>query len=208
MMATLDLVDKERQVKETVELPEAVFGAEVKPHLLHHVVVAALAARREGTADTKTRKDISGGGKKPFKQKGTGRARMGSSRSPLLRGGGTVFGPHPRGYEIKVNRKVMKAALRSALSVKAKENKLLLVDDLDLPAPKTKEFLKVAGALGLSEALLVVEGAPGNLRLGIRNLRSFKALPVSALNVYDVLSYDQLVLTRPALERLTEVLGR
>ncbi|HZW37517.1 MAG TPA: 50S ribosomal protein L4 [Candidatus Deferrimicrobiaceae bacterium] len=207
-MATLDLVDKERQVKGTVELPEAVFGAEVKPHLLHHVVVAALAARREGTADTKTRKDVSGGGKKPFKQKGTGRARMGSSRSPLLRGGGTVFGPHPRGYEIKVNRKVMKAALRSALSVKAKENKLLLVDDLDLSAPKTKEFLKVAGALGLSEALLVVDGSPANLRLGIRNLRSFKALPVSALNVYDVLSYDQLVITRPALEKLTEVLGR
>src|SRR5512146_909117 len=205
MMATLDLVDKERQVKGTVELPEAVFGAEVKPHLLHHVVVAALAARREGTADTKTRKDVAGGGKKPFKQKGTGRARMGSSRSPLLRGGGTVFGPHPRGYEIKVNRKVMRAALRSALSVTATEHKLLLVDDLDLSAPKTKEFLKVAGALGLSEALLVVDGSPANLRLGIRNLRSFKALPVSALNVYDVLSYDQLVITRPALEKLTEV---
>jgi large subunit ribosomal protein L4 len=208
MMATLDMVDKERQVKETVELPEAVFGAEVKPHLLHHVVVAALAGRRAGTAATKTRSDVSGGGKKPLRQKGTGRARMGSSRSPLLRGGGTVFGPHPRGYEMKVNRKVMKAALRSALSAKAQENKLLLVDNLDLSAPKTREFLKVAGALGLSEALLVVEGSPANLALGIRNLRSFKALPVSALNVYDVLSYDQLVLTRSALEKITEVLGR
>lgn len=207
-MATLDLVDKERRVKETMELPEAVFGAEVKAHLLHHVVVAQLAARRAGTASTKTRKDISGGGKKPFKQKGTGRARMGSSRSPLLRGGGTVFGPHPRGYGIKVNRKAMKAALRSALSAKAQENKLLLVDDLDLSAPRTKEFLKVAAALGISDALLVVDGSPGNLGLGIRNLRSFKALPVSAINVYDILSYDQLVLTRPALEKITEVLGR
>ncbi|HEY7585836.1 MAG TPA: 50S ribosomal protein L4 [Candidatus Deferrimicrobiaceae bacterium] len=206
-MATLDMVDKERQVKETVELPESVFGAEVKTHLLHHAVVATLAARRAGTASTKTRKDVSGGGKKPFRQKGTGRARMGSSRSPLLRGGGTVFGPHPRGYEIKVNRKAMKAALRSALSAKAKENKLLLVDDLDLSAPKTKEFLKVAGALGLSDALLVVDGPSGNLGLGVRNLKSFKALPVSAINVYDILSYDQLVITRPALEKITEVLG-
>lgn len=206
-MATLDMVDKERQVKETVELPESVFGAEVKTHLLHHAVVATLAARRAGTASTKTRKDVSGGGKKPFRQKGTGRARMGSSRSPLLRGGGTVFGPHPRGYEIKVNRKAMKAALRSALSAKAKENKLLLVDDLDLSAPKTKEFLKVADALGLSDALLVVDGPSGNLGLGVRNLKSFKALPVSAINVYDILSYDQLVITRPALEKITEVLG-
>jgi large subunit ribosomal protein L4 len=207
-MATLDLVDKERQVKGTVELPESVFGAEVKTHLLHHAVVATLAARRSGTASTKTRKDVSGGGKKPFKQKGTGRARMGSSRSPLLRGGGTVFGPHPRGYEIKVNRKAMKAALRSALSAKAKENKLLLVDDLDLAAPRTKEFLKVAGALGLSDALLVVDGPSVNLGLGLRNLKSFKALPVSAINVYDILSYDQLVLTRSALEKITEVLGK
>ena len=206
-MATLDLVDKERRVKETMELPEAVFGAEVKTHLLHHVVVAQLAARRAGTASTKTRKEISGGGKKPFRQKGTGRARMGSSRSPLLRGGGTVFGPHPRGYEIKVNRKAMKAALRSALSAKAKENKLLLVDDLELSAPRTKEFLKVAAALGITDALLVVDGSPGNLDLGIRNLKSFKTLPVSAINVFDILSYDQLVLTRPALEKITEVLG-
>jgi large subunit ribosomal protein L4 len=206
-MATLELVDKERRVKETLELPEAVFGAEIKTHLLHHAVVAQLAARRAGSASTKTRKEISGGGKKPFRQKGTGRARMGSTRSPLLRGGGTVFGPHPRGYEIKVNRKAMKAALRSALSAKARENKLVLVDDLDLAAPKTKEFLKVASALGLSDALLVVDGSPGNLGLGIRNLRAFKALPVSAINVYDILSYDQLVLTRPALERITEVLG-
>lgn len=206
-MATLELLDKERRVKGTLELPEAVFGAEVKTHLLHHAVVATLAARRAGTASTKTRSDVSGGGKKPFRQKGTGRARMGTTRSPLQRGGGTVFGPHPRGYEIKVNRKAMKAALRSALSAKARDNRLLLVDDLDLSAPKTKEFLKVASALGLSDALLVVDGAPGNLALGTRNLRSFKALPVSAINVYDILSYDQLVLTRPALEKLTEVLG-
>lgn len=206
-MATLELLDKERRVKGTLELPEAVFGAEIKTHLLHHAVVATLAARRAGTASTKTRSDVSGGGKKPFRQKGTGRARMGTIRSPLQRGGGTVFGPHPRGYEMKVNRKAMKAALRSALSAKARDNRLLLVDDLDLSAPKTKEFLKVAAALGLSDALLVVEGAPGNLALGIRNLRSFKALPVSAINVYDILSHDQLVLTRPALEKLTEVLG-
>jgi large subunit ribosomal protein L4 len=133
---------------------------------------------------------------------------MGSSRSPLLRGGGVVFGPHPRSYEIKVNRKAMKEALRSALSVKAKENKLFLVDDLDLPAPRTREFLKVAMALGISDALLVVDGPAKNLSLGIRNLRSFKSLPASAINVYDILSYDQLVLTRHALDKIAEVLGK
>ncbi len=206
-MATVELVDKERQVKGTVELPEAVFGAPVKTHLLHHVVVAQLAARRAGTADTKTRHEVSGGGKKPFRQKGTGRARMGSTRSPLLRGGGIVFGPHPRGYAVKVNRKEMKGALRCALSAKAAENKIVLVDDLSLAEPRTKEFLKVAGALGLSHALLVTEGASGNLGLGVRNLGGFKVVPVAGLNVYDVLSYDQLVITRTALEKITEVLG-
>ena len=206
-MATVEIVDRERKTAGTVELPESVFGAAVKGHLLHRVVIAQLAARRAGTHQTKTRSDVSGGGKKPFRQKGTGRARMGTIRSPLLRGGGTVFGPHPRRYDVKVNRKETRAALISALSAKAKENKLLLVEDLSLPAPKTREFLKVASALGLTDALLVFEGAPENLALGMRNLKAFKALPVSALNVYDVLSYDQLVLTRTALEKIREVLG-
>ena len=206
-MATVELVDREKQVKGTVELPEAIFGAPVKTHLLHHVVVAQLASRRAGTADTKTRREVSGGGKKPFKQKGTGRARMGSSRSPLLRGGGTVFGPHPRSYETKVNRKEIKGALRCALSAKAKENKIVVVDELSLAEPKTKEFVKVAKALGLSDALLVTEGASRNLGLGVRNLGAFKIIPVAGLNVYDVLSYDQLVITRTALDKITEVLG-
>jgi large subunit ribosomal protein L4 len=207
-MATVEIVDKERKAAGSVELPDSVFGAEVKIHLLHHVVTAQLASRRAGTHDTKTRRDVSGGGKKPFRQKGTGRARMGTSRSPLLRGGGTVFGPHPRSYDLKVNRKEMKAALCSALSSRAKENRIVLVDDLSLPAPKTREFLKVAAALGLTNALLVVDGSPENLALGMRNLKGFKTLPVKALNVYDVLSYEQLVLTRTALEKITEVLGK
>jgi large subunit ribosomal protein L4 len=207
-MATVEIVNKERKAAGSADLPDSVFGVEVKIPLLHHVVTAQLASRRAGTHDTKTRKDVSGGGKKPFRQKGTGRARMGTSRSPLLRGGGTVFGPHPRKYDIKVNRKEMKAALCGALSSKAKENSIVLVDDLSLPAPKTKEFLKVASALGLTNALLVVDGAPENLALGMRNLKQFKTLPVTALNVYDVLSYDQLVLTRTALEKITEVLGK
>jgi large subunit ribosomal protein L4 len=207
-MATVEIVDKEKKAAGTVDLPDAVFGAEVKPHLLQHVVVAQLAARRAGTHDTKTRRDVSGGGKKPFRQKGTGRARMGTSRSPLLRGGGTVFGPHPRKYDIKVNRKEMRAALCSALSSKAAGNRILLVEDLSLPTPKTKEFLKMAATLGITNALIVVDGAPGNLALGMRNLRGYKALPVAALNVYDVLSYEQLVLTRAALEKISEVLGK
>lgn len=207
-MATLELYDKERQIKETVELPESVFGAEVKTHLLHQVVVAQRNARRSGSASTKTRKEIAGGGRKPYRQKGTGRSRMGSIRSPLLRGGGTVFGPHPRSFEQKVNRKTMKAALRCALSARARENRIVLVDDLDLPAPKTKEFLKIAGKLGLSHALMVTEEPKKVLELGIRNLPSFKALPVSALNVYDILSYEQLVFTRPAFEKISEELGK
>ena len=207
-MATLELFDKERKVKETVELPESVFGAEVKEHLLHQVVVAQRNAKRSGNASTKTRKEVRGGGKKPYRQKGTGRARVGSIRSPLLRGGGTVFGPHPRSYEQKVNRKSMKAALRSALTVRARENRIVLVDDLDLPGPRTKEFLKIAGKLGLSHALLVTEEPKETLVLGIRNLSSFKSLPVSALNVVDILSYEQLVFTRPAFDRISEVLGK
>ncbi|NNG47836.1 MAG: 50S ribosomal protein L4, partial [Deltaproteobacteria bacterium] len=143
-MATLELFDKDRQVKETVELPESVFGAEVKTHLLHQVVVAQRNARRSGTASTKTRKEVTGGGRKPYRQKGTGRSRMGTTSSPLLRGGGTIFGPHHRSYEQKVNRKSMKTALRCALSARARENRILLVDDLDLPVPRTKEFLKLA----------------------------------------------------------------
>ena len=206
-MATLELFDKERKVKETVELPESVFGAEVKEHLLHQVVVALRNAKRSGNASTKTRKEVRGGGKKPYRQKGTGRARMGSIRSPLLRGGGTVFGPHPRSYEQKVNRKSMKVALRSALTVRARENRIVLVDDLDLAGPRTREFLKVAGKLGLSHALLVTEEPKETLALGIRNLSSFKSLSVSALNVVDILSYEQLVFTRPAFDRISEVLG-
>lgn len=207
-MATVEIVDKERKAAGSAELPDSVFGVEVKVHLLHHVATAQLAARRAGTHDTKTRSDVAGGGKKPFRQKGTGRARMGTSRSPVLRGGGTVFGPHPRKYNVKVNRKEMKAALCSALSAKANEQQIVLVDDLSLPAPKTKEFLKVAVALRLTSALLVVDGAPENLALGTRNLKAFKTLPVTALNVYDVLSYEQLVLTRKALEKISEVLGK
>jgi large subunit ribosomal protein L4 len=207
-MATVTLFDKERQVKETVELPESVFGAAVRTHLLHQVVVAQRNASRSGSASTKTRKDVAGGGRKPYRQKGTGRSRMGTTSSPLLRGGGTIFGPHPRSYKQKVNRKTMKAALRCALSARAREDRILLVDDLDLPGPRTKEFLKLAGKLGLSHALLVTEEPDKALHLGIRNLRSFKALSVSALNVYDILLYEQLVLTRPAFEKIVEVLGK
>ncbi len=207
-MATLELFDKERQVKETLEIPDSVFGAEVKTHLLHQVVVAQRNAKRSGTASTKTRKEVVGGGRKPYRQKGTGRARLGTTRSPLLRGGGTVFGPHPRSYAQKINRKSMKTALRCALSAKAREDRILLVEDLDLQGPRTKEFLELAGKLGLTHALLVTEEIKENLDLGIRNLRAFKSIPVSALNVLDILSYDQLVFTRQAFVKINEVLGK
>lgn len=207
-MPTVEVFDRERQVTGSLDLPEGIFAVEVKVPLLHHVVTAQLASRREGTASTKTRKEVRGGGKKPYRQKGTGRARMGSTRSPLLRGGGTVFGPHPRSYAVKVNRKETRAALRGALSAKVAGGRLLVVEDLELAEPRTKEFLRVASALGLSNALIVTEGPSKNLERGLRNIPRYKALPVEALNVYDILSHDQLVLTKPAFEKIREVLGR
>lgn len=207
-MATVQLVDTAKKVKETVDLPEGIFGTDVKIPLMHHVVVAQLAARRAGTHQTKTRKDVQGSTRKLFKQKGTGNARQGSLRSPVHKGGGVVFGPHPRSYETKVNKKEMKAALRSALSVKAIEGKLILVTDLDLVEPKTKVFLDFANTLGLTDALFVTDAPCRNLTLGHRNISGFKSLLVAGLNVYDVLSYDQLVITKPAYEKICEVFAR
>lgn len=207
-MPMVEIFDIDKKVVEERELSESVFGVDVKPHLLHTVVVAQLADRRSGTASTKTRSEASGGGRKPWRQKGSGRARAGTIRSPLWRGGGIVFGPKPRDYSQKVNKKVRRSALKTALSLKLKDGNLLVLDKISLDAPKTKEFLKFAGIFDLSSALIVDVEPSDNLRLGARNLPDFKVLPQKALNVYDILRYEKLVVTRNTIEKIEEGLGR
>ncbi len=206
-MPTLDVIDRNNQKVGSMELSEAVFGAEVKPHLLHEVVVWQLAKRRAGTACTKGRSELRGGGKKPWRQKGTGRARVGSRRSPLWRGGGTVFGPKPRDYGYTLPKKVKKAALRSALSSKLGEEKLTLLEGFELEAIKTKDFVGVLGNLATDNCLVVTSGADEVLEKSSRNVPRVKVLRAEGLNVYDILKYDRLVLLKDAVAGIEEALS-
>ncbi|OGP14777.1 MAG: 50S ribosomal protein L4 [Deltaproteobacteria bacterium GWA2_54_12] len=185
-----------------IALSEEIFGGEVKEHLFYEVVKMQLANRRSGTASTKTKGEVSGGGIKPWKQKGTGRARSGSIRSPLWRHGGTVFGPHPRDYSYKLPRKVMKDALRNALKLRASEGKMMVFDAINLAEPKTKAAIELLKRSNLVNALIVIEGDNKNLELAVRNLKDFQVQKVVGLNVYDILNYDTLVITRSALEKV------
>ena len=204
-MAEHTLVNTAGQAVGTVDLAEKVFAGEVKPHLFHDVVTQQLANWRAGTAATKTRGQVRGGGRKPFRQKGTGRARQGTSRSPLMPGGGTVFGPHPRSYAYKVPKKVRKAAVRSALSLRRQEGKLIVLDDLQLPEIKTKEMVKILAALAVRSALVVLEGSNPTVELSARNIPGVKVRLAVGLNCYDILRYETLVLTRAALSRIEGV---
>jgi large subunit ribosomal protein L4 len=208
-MATLaDVVNSKNETVDHCELPEAIFGAPVKPHLLHDVVRMQLANRRQGTAETKGRAEVSGGGKKPWKQKGTGRARAGSSRSPLWRHGGTVFGPHPRSYAYDVPKAVRRQALLAALTTKAQAGAVRIVESLGLERPSTKAMvalLKGAGVAG--KALVVLSARDGVLEKSARNLQTVRVLTVQGLNVYDVLRADTLVLTPEGVQTLREVLA-
>lgn len=207
-MPRIEILNSEKKVVDERVLSDTVFGAKEKPHLLHTVVVAQMAKRRSGTASTKTRREVSGGGRKPWRQKGSGRARAGTIRSPLWIGGGITFGPKPRDFSRKVNKKVKKSALRSALSQKLKEGNMIVLDTIDIAVPKTKEFLKFARLFNLSSALIVDLEPPENIRLGARNVKHFKVLPEKALNVYDILNYEKLVMTGKALEKIEEDLGK
>jgi large subunit ribosomal protein L4 len=189
-----------------VELDGRVFGAEIKPHLLHDMVRMQLAGRRSGTASVKNRAMVSGGGKKPWRQKGTGRARFGSSRSPLWRGGGVIFGPFPRDYSLHLNKKVKKAALRSALSSKVQEDKLVVVDRFDLAETKTGILAAMLRRLEIANAFIIDE-ANRHLELSARNLPFVKVLKPEGLNVHDILKYDKLVITRACLEKITRTLS-
>lgn len=197
----IDVIDKNGTKVSQMDLNESLYG-EVKEHLFYEVVKMQLANRRSGTASTKTKGEVSGGGIKPWKQKGTGRARSGSIRSPLWRHGGTVFGPHPRDYSYKVPKKVMKEALKSALALRLKDGALKIYDTLEIDAPKTKSALEILKKAGLDNALIVIEGKNRNLELAVRNLKDFKVIAAGGLNVYDILNYDNLVITKGALEKV------
>lgn len=192
----------------TMTLDEPIFGAVVSKGLLHEVVLMQQASMRQGTASTKTKGFVSGGGKKPWKQKGTGRARAGSNRSPIWRGGGTTFGPLPRSYQYDIPKKKSRKALFSALSSKVKEGKLVILEDLEISEPKTKAMANLLARLGLQgKILLVVSQILENLDRAARNLPQVKMLEVRQLNVYDLLLADTVVITRRDVARLVEVWG-
>ena len=199
----LPVVSQTRAAVGQVEIPAAILSGPVREGLLHAMVKSQLASRRAGTHATKTKGFVSGGGKKPWKQKGTGRARAGSIRSPLWAGGGTIFGPQPRSYAYKLPKSARKAALRSALAARHGEGKLVVVDAITLAEPKTKQMVECLAGLGVEGSVLVVLGAANDAVMrSARNLAKVKVILVGGLNVYDVLKHATLVMTRDALEQV------
>jgi large subunit ribosomal protein L4 len=190
----------------TVELPEVLFNAEINEALMHQAVTAQLAGRRVGTHDTKTRGEVRGGGAKPYRQKGTGRARQGSKSAPHYAGGGVVFGPHPRSYEQKLPKRMKRAALHGALTAKFGDDAIRVVDELGLEAPRTRDFSGFLDALRANGRILVVAtGTDANLELSVRNLPQVVLIRADSLNVVDVLNADTILITQPSLETMAEV---
>jgi len=198
-MPLIDIYNVNKEKVGEVDLKEDIFGVEIKPHLLHEVVVWQRACRRSGSASTKTRGEVTGSGRKPWRQKGTGRARVGSIRSPIWRGGGTVFGPRPRSYAYALPKKVRRAALKMALSSKLANGQLVVLEDYPYTAPKTKEFVQVMKNFDLEKALFITLEAHKALELSARNVPYVQVMPIAGLNVYDILRYDHLVLLSPAV---------
>ena len=203
-MANVSVYNIEGNQVGEIELSDAVFGVEINEHLLHMAVVNHLAAKRQGTQSAKTRSAVSGGGKKPYRQKGTGHARQGSTRAPQWTGGGVVFAPKPRDYSFKLNKKERRAALKSALTSKVVENKIIVLDAFNMDEIKTKKFQAVMDALKVSKALVVVDDN-ANVVLSARNIPTVKTASTSTINVYDILKYDTLVVTQDAVATITEV---
>jgi len=201
-MALQDVYNMDGTKVSEVELTDEIFNVPVKEHLLHEVVTMQLANKRAGTASTKGRSDVRGGGQKPFRQKGTGRARAGTRRSPLWRGGGVTFGPKPRSYAYRVPKKVRKQALKMALTSKLQEETLLVVDNLDLETIKTKQFVEVLDTLKTGAALIVTDKKLTNLELSSRNVPDVKLVRSEGLNVYDVLRFKHLILLEPCVKQL------
>ncbi len=186
------------------QLPESIFGVPIRPHLLHQTVIMQLNNRRSGTASTKTRGLVRGSGRKPWRQKGTGRARVGSIRSPLWTGGGTTFGPQPRDYFYRLPKKARREALLSALSLRRKDEKIIVIDKLELAETKTKLMREVLENLGVKSALIVIHESDEKVERSARNLGTVKVLRAEGLNVYDILRYEHLVLTEQALGVIEE----
>jgi large subunit ribosomal protein L4 len=208
-MPKLQVLDKNGQQVGDIELSEAIFGITPNEAVLHEAVVMQQASLRRGTHAVKNRAAVSGGGKKPWRQKGTGRARAGSIRSPLWVGGGVVFGPTPRSYAYKLPKKVRRLAIKSALSSKVQDNELVVLDQLTLEQPKTREMVQVLKNLGATKkALIVTDNLEENVVLSTRNIPGVKVIHADGVNVLDVLYHDKLILTRGAVNRVEEVLGQ
>ena len=205
-MATADLYDMKGEKIGEIEIKDEIFGVEVKPYLVHDVIKMQLAARRRGTASTKTRKDITGSGKKLYKQKGTGRARQGNIKSPIQVGGGVVFGPHQRDYSYNVPKKVRKGALRSALTTRHTGSNMKVLDKLNLDKISTKTFKGIVDVLKLTKPLFIIGAKDEAIEKSARNIPFVKVLRTEGLNVYDVIRHEQLVFTLDALRKVEEVL--
>ncbi len=204
-MANVSVYNMEGQVVGTMELNDAVFGVEVNEHLVHQAVVAQLANKRQGTQSAKTRAEVSGGGKKPWRQKGTGHARQGSTRSPQWTGGGMVFAVKPRDYTITLNKKEKRLALKSALTTRVADNKLIVVDDIKVSEIKTKTMVSMFKNLEVSKALLVLAEKDENVILSTRNIPDVKTALTNTINVYDILKYNTVVASKAAIEKIEEV---
>lgn len=204
-MASVSVYNMEGNEVGTIELNDAVFGVDVNEHLVHMAVVAQLANKRQGTQKAKTRSEVSGGGRKPWRQKGTGHARQGSTRAPQWTGGGVVFAPTPRDYTIRLNKKEKRLALKSVLTSKVQENKLIVVDELKFDEIKTKNFVNVMNNLKAEKALVVLNDNDANVVLSARNIPTVKTALTNTINVYDILKYNTLILTKDAVATIEEV---
>ena len=201
-MPVVDVLNSKAEKVSQTDLADTIFNVPVKPNVLHEVVTMQLASRRSGSASVKHRSDVKGSGRKLFRQKGTGRARRGDIKAPLLRGGGSVFGPDPRSYAYKVPKKVRRMALKMALSFKLSEDSLVVLDELDFDKIKTKEFIKVMNALNMNNALFITDKKNENLELSARNVPGVKVLRIEGLNVYDILKYNSLVLLESSIKSI------
>ena len=204
-MASVSVYNKEGKEVEKIDLNDSVFAAPVNEHLVHMAVVLQLANKRQGTQKAKTRSEVRGGGRKPWRQKGTGHARQGSTRAPQWTGGGVVFAPTPRDYSFKLNKKEKRAALKSALSSRVAENKFVVVDELKFDAIKTKDFAKVMSNLGVEKALVVINDNDTNVVMSAKNIPTVKTASISTINVYDILKYNTVVVTKDAVNTIQEV---
>ncbi len=204
-MANVSVYNIEGKEVGTIDLNDAVFGVEVNEHLLHMAVVQQLANKRQGTQKAKTRAEVRGGGRKPWRQKGTGHARQGSTRSPQWTGGGVVFAPTPRDYSFKLNKKEKRAALKSALTSKVEASKFIVVDELNFGEIKTKNFQTALNNLNVAKALVVLEDGNKNAELSARNIAGIKTARTNTINVYDILKYNTVVATKAAAEKIGEV---